>query len=35
MNIWIDAQLPPTLVNWVTNTFSIETSALRDIGLRD
>jgi len=35
MNIWIDAQLPPTLANWVTNTFSIETSALRDIGLRD
>jgi len=35
MNIWIDAQLPPTLANWVTNTFSIETSALRDLGLRD
>ncbi|MGB7709095.1 MAG: DUF5615 family PIN-like protein [Microcoleus sp.] len=31
----MDAQLPPTLANWVTNTFSIETSALRDLGLRD
>jgi predicted nuclease of predicted toxin-antitoxin system len=35
MNIWIDAQLPPTFANWVTNTFSIENSALRDLGLRD
>ncbi|MGB8685747.1 MAG: DUF5615 family PIN-like protein [Microcoleus sp.] len=26
---------PPTLANWVTNTFSRETSALRDLGLRD
>ncbi len=25
MNIWIDAQLPPTLANWVINTFSRET----------
>ncbi len=35
MNIWVDAQLPPTLANWLTETFSIEASALRDLGLRD
>ncbi|MEA5513132.1 hypothetical protein [Nodularia sp. UHCC 0506] len=35
MNIWIDAQLPPTLASWITNTFAIEAFSLRDIGLRD
>lgn len=35
MKLWIDAQLPPTLAIWLTNTFSLEASALRDIGLRD
>jgi predicted nuclease of predicted toxin-antitoxin system len=35
MNIWVDAQLPPTLANWLTNTFGVEASSLRDIGLRD
>jgi predicted nuclease of predicted toxin-antitoxin system len=35
MNIWIDAQLPPTLANWIANTFNIQASALRDLGLRD
>jgi predicted nuclease of predicted toxin-antitoxin system len=35
MKIWIDAQLPPTLATWVTNTFSIQAFSLRDIGLRD
>ena len=35
MKIWIDAQLPPTLAIWVTDTFAIEAFSLRDIGLRD
>jgi predicted nuclease of predicted toxin-antitoxin system len=35
MKIWIDAQLPPTLASWVTNTFAMEALSLRDIGLRD
>lgn len=35
MKIWIDAQLPPTLANWLTETFGLETGALRDLGLRD
>lgn len=35
MNIWIDAQLPPTLAGWNTNNFEVEAAALRDLGLRD
>jgi len=35
MKIWIDAQLPPTLANWLTETFALEASALRDLELRD
>ncbi|MBE9014224.1 DUF5615 family PIN-like protein, partial [Pseudanabaenaceae cyanobacterium LEGE 13415] len=35
MKIWIDAQLPPTLANWLTATFDVEASALRELSLRD
>lgn len=35
MNIWIDAQLPPTLSQWLRKTFDIEAFALRELGLRD
>lgn len=35
MNIWIDAQLPPTLARWISDNFDVETTALRDLGLRD
>ncbi len=35
MNIWADAQLPPTLASWLTDTKGIEATALRDLGLRD
>jgi len=35
MNIWIDAQLPPTLANWIVNTFGVKASSLRELGLRD
>lgn len=35
MKIWIDAQLPPTLASWLTETFGLEASALRDLVLRD
>ncbi len=35
MKIWIDAQLPPTLASWLTQTFAIEACSLRDLGLRD
>lgn len=35
MNIWVDAQLPPTLASWLNNTFEVNAMALRDFGLRD
>jgi len=35
MKVWIDAQLPPTLANWLTDTFDLEAAALRDLELRD
>ncbi|HEY9748213.1 MAG TPA: DUF5615 family PIN-like protein [Allocoleopsis sp.] len=35
MNFWIDAQLPPTLANWLQDTFGVQATALRDIELRD
>ena len=35
MNIWVDAQLPPTLASWLNNTFEVSSIALRDLGLRD
>lgn len=35
MNIWIDAQLPPTLASWIGDTFDVNATALRDMGLRD
>ena len=35
MNFWIDAQLPPSLAAWLTETFANNAIALKDIGLRD
>ncbi|HEY9641489.1 MAG TPA: DUF5615 family PIN-like protein [Coleofasciculaceae cyanobacterium] len=35
MKIWVDAQRPPTLANWLSATFSLEATALRDLSLRD
>lgn len=36
MKIWVDAQLPPTLAEWLSATFDdIEAAALRDLSLRD
>ncbi len=35
MNIWLDAQLPPTLANWLTDNFDLEAAALRELELRD
>jgi predicted nuclease of predicted toxin-antitoxin system len=35
MKIWVDAQLPPTLANWISVTFDVEATALRDLSLRD
>ncbi|MGD1940801.1 MAG: DUF5615 family PIN-like protein [Leptolyngbyaceae cyanobacterium] len=35
MKIWLDAQLPPTLADWIAVTFGLEAIALRDLSLRD
>ncbi len=35
MTIWIDAQLSPAIATWITSTFEITTTPLRDLGLRD
>ena len=35
MKFWIDAQLPPTLAVWLTETFQVEAFSLRNLGMRD
>jgi predicted nuclease of predicted toxin-antitoxin system len=35
MKVWIDAQLPPTLANWLSVTFGLAAAAVRDLSLRD
>lgn len=36
MKIWVDAQLPPSLAEWLSATFDdVEAAALRDLSLRD
>jgi predicted nuclease of predicted toxin-antitoxin system len=32
---WVDAQLPPGLATWITESFGAQTFALRELGLRD
>ncbi|MEE3716307.1 DUF5615 family PIN-like protein [Tumidithrix elongata RA019] len=35
MKIWIDAQLPPTLADWITSNFGVEATSLKELALRD
>ena len=35
MKIWIDTQLSPLITSWIKNKFNIETTPVRDLGLRD
>lgn len=35
MIIWVDAQLPPAIAAWISDTFGIEAKAVRELGLRD
>jgi len=35
MIYWIDAQLPPQLAIWLSQTFKVEAYSLRDLDLRD
>ena len=35
MKFWIDAQLPPALAPWLTDTFAVEAFSVKRLGLRD
>lgn len=35
MKIWIDAQLPPALADWLVDSFGVESVALRDLEMRN
>ncbi|MEI7881002.1 MAG: DUF5615 family PIN-like protein [bacterium] len=35
MTIWVDAQLSPSLAEWITVNLKISAIAVRDLGLRD
>jgi len=34
LTIWIDAQLSPQLASWISDKFSVQAHAVRDLGLR-
>lgn len=35
MTIWLDAQLPPQLADWIKLELAVDAVAIRDLGLRD
>jgi predicted nuclease of predicted toxin-antitoxin system len=35
MTIWVDAQISPIIATWISEQFSINAFAVRDLGLRD
>jgi len=35
MKFWIDAQLPPTLAEWLAENFKVEAHCVKSLGLRD
>lgn len=35
MIFWVDAQLPPALAAWLTQSCGVQAFAVRDLGLRD
>lgn len=35
MIIWVDAQLSPAMATWLTDTFGVQSIAVRDLGLRE
>jgi predicted nuclease of predicted toxin-antitoxin system len=35
MIFWLNAQLPPSLATWLTETFGVSAITLKDLGLRD
>ena len=35
MKLWVDAQLPPMLAQWLSKEYGVDARSLRDLGLRD
>ena len=35
VKIWVDAQLSPEIARWLRDSFGVDASALKDLGLRD
>jgi predicted nuclease of predicted toxin-antitoxin system len=35
MIIWLDAQLPPSIAEWISANFRVQAHAVRDLGLRE
>lgn len=35
MKLWVDAQLPPAICEWLTAEFNLEAVPVRSMGLRD
>lgn len=35
MILWLDAQLPPGLAQWLSKAFAVTAVAVRDLGLRN
>jgi predicted nuclease of predicted toxin-antitoxin system len=35
VKIWVDAQLSPVIAQWLSLTFGVEATAVRDLRLRD
>ncbi|HWW76820.1 MAG TPA: DUF5615 family PIN-like protein [Pyrinomonadaceae bacterium] len=35
MIIWVDAQLSPAIATWLSGTFGVQSTAVRDLGLRE
>ena len=35
MRIWLDAQISPSIAQWLSSTCHVEAIALKDLGLRD
>jgi predicted nuclease of predicted toxin-antitoxin system len=35
MKIWVDAQMSPAIVTWISSNYSVSAVAIRDLGLRD
>jgi predicted nuclease of predicted toxin-antitoxin system len=35
MKIWVNAQLPPAIANWIVENFNLEAVAVRELDLRD